>query len=102
MNQNDQFTPLHLASFKGNMDAALSLIANGSNVMAQNAFGLNMIHVAAQGDAAPSLYFFLTKGVDINAQDKRGSTPLHWACYSTSEIALSYLLAWNPELNVQD
>jgi ankyrin repeat protein len=27
---------------------------------------------------------------------------LHWACYSQSEIALSYLLAWNCNLNIQD
>ena len=38
----------------------------------------------------------------MNLQDKRGSTPLHWACYSNSEIALSFLLAWGPELNNQD
>lgn len=41
-------------------------------------------------------------GLDINKQDKRGSTPLHWACYSQSEVALSYLVAWNPNLNLQD
>ena len=40
--------------------------------------------------------------MDINKQDKRGSTPLHWACYSQSEIALTYLLAWSPNLNLQD
>jgi len=30
--------------------------------------------------------------------DNRGSTPLHWACYSKSEFALSYILAMNPKL----
>lgn len=84
------------------MDAVKSLIAHGSDVQAENAFGLNMIHVAAQGDAASTLYFFKQQGVNINKQDKRGSTPLHWACYSNSEIALSYLLAWEPLLDVQD
>ena len=43
----DQFTPLHLASFKENLDAAHALIAHGSDIWAENAFGLNMIHVAA-------------------------------------------------------
>lgn len=61
-----------------------------------------MLHVAAQGDAAPSLFYFMKLGLNINALDKRGSSPLHWACYSQSEIALSYLLAWKPELNLQD
>ena len=27
---------------------------------------------------------------------------MHWACYSNSEIALSYLLAWKPEMNIKD
>lgn len=61
-----------------------------------------MLHVAAQGDSASSLYLFKDLKVNINKQDKRGSTPLHWACYSQSEIALSYLLAWGPDLNIKD
>ncbi len=32
----------------------------------------------------------------------RGSTPLHWACYSQSEIALSYLVSWETKLDIQD
>lgn len=41
-------------------------------------------------------------GLDINTPDRRGSTPLHWACFRQSEIALGYLLAWNPKLDAQD
>lgn len=96
----DQFTALHLASYRGNMDAIRTLMRLGADKHAENYFGLNMVHVAAQGDQAASLYYFKSQGVDINKQDKRGSTPLHWACYSQSEIALTYLLAWNPDLNI--
>ena len=59
-----------------------------------------MLHVAAQGDCAPPLYLFKELGIGINLQDVRGSTPLHWACYSYSEIALMYILAWNVDVNV--
>ena len=38
----------------------------------------------------------------INATDHRGSTPLHWACYSKSEIAISYLIAWKAEIEMKD
>jgi ankyrin repeat protein len=41
-------------------------------------------------------------GLDINSRDNRNSTPLHWACYSKSEISLSYLLAWIEEIDTQD
>ena len=40
--------------------------------------------------------------MDINIRDNRLSTPLHWACYSKSEVALNYLLSMNPDLNAQD
>ena len=54
----DQFTPLHLASFKNNIDAIETLITYGANPHAKNELGLNMLHVAAQGDSAVSLYYF--------------------------------------------
>jgi len=38
----------------------------------------------------------------INEPDNRGSTPLHWACYSKAEFALSYILAMNPQLEITD
>ena len=62
----EEFTALHLASFKGNMDAIRALIAYGANIHAVNKFGLNMLHVAAQGDVACSLYFFKEKGVSLD------------------------------------
>ena len=40
--------------------------------------------------------------MDINDVDNRKSTPLHWACYSKSEFALSYLLALSPKIEAQD
>lgn len=67
----------------------------------KNMYGANMLHVSAQGDQPASLVFFIIeKGMDINEVDNRGSTPLHWACYSKSEFALSYLLALQPKLEI--
>ena len=56
---HNQFTPLHLASFKGNMDAIETLVSYGADPHAKNGYGLNMLHVAAQGDSAVSLYYFM-------------------------------------------
>ena len=71
---------------------------------AVNLFGLNVLHLAAQGDQPLSLYYFKSQHMDLYAPDKRLSTPLHWACFSNSEIALIYLLAWyrTDKLNLQD
>ena len=52
-----------------------------------------------------SLYYFhKVKSMDINTLDARGSTPLHWACFSCSELALIYILAWikPADLRLQD
>lgn len=38
----------------------------------------------------------------MNLTDNRGSTPLHWACYSRAEFALNYLLSMKPDLEVKD
>jgi ankyrin repeat protein len=43
----DKFTPLHFASFKGNVKAIETLINHGADVHLTNGFGLNMLHVAA-------------------------------------------------------
>lgn len=40
--------------------------------------------------------------MDINRPDKRGSTPLHWACFARSEFALAYILTMKPELEAKD
>ena len=61
-----------------------------------------MLHVAAQGDQPASLYFFRKLGLDIDSRDKRQSTPLHWAAFSGAELALSYIVAWNPDINAVD
>jgi palmitoyltransferase len=58
------------------------LVEYGANINILNNNGLNMLHVAAQGDTAPTLYMFKELGINLNAQDMRGSTPIHWACYS--------------------
>jgi len=91
---------MHYGSFSGNLDAIYSLIENGADIFEVNAQKLNMLHVAAQGDCPPPVYLFNLLGIDINSKDSRGSSPLHWACYSYSELTCIYLLAMKPDVNV--
>jgi ankyrin repeat protein len=46
----DEFTPLHFASFNGNIDAIETLVEFGADIHAVNKNKLNMLHVAAQND----------------------------------------------------
>ena len=75
-----------------------------ADMHARNMHGLNVLHIAAQGDQPISLYYFKSQHLDLYSKDFRNSTPLHWACFSNSEVALVYLLGWYTvdKLNIQD
>ena len=101
---DEEFTALHFATYHGNYALIKFLIDNAkADINKRNKFGSTVLHIAAQGDQALPLYYFhKVCGMDINLRDNRLSTPLHWACYSKSEVALNYLLPMNPDLNAKD
>ena len=71
------------------------LIEEGADKYVTNKHGLNCLHIAAQGDQPISLYYFhKLLNLNINEKDHRGSTPLHWAIFSCSELAMIYILTW--------
>ena len=101
---DERFTALHFATYHGNMELIRLMVEEmAADIRIKNAYGANVLHVAAQGDQPCPLYYFtMRKDMDINEQDNRGSTPLHWACYSKAEYALNYILAFGPNLEIQD
>lgn len=101
---DEQFTALHFATYHGNYQL-ITLICDEmrADINLRNVYGAHVLHIAAQGDQpTPLFYFVRIKGMSLDDVDNRGSTPLHWACYSKSEFALSYILAMNPNLESQD
>lgn len=61
------------------------------------------MHMAAQGDKPNVLVYFKDKfKMDYNQKDYNGSTPLHWACYMSSENSINFLLSWMDDVNVID
>lgn len=95
IDSQDGLTALHLASFIGNAAIIDLLLANGADPHVQTYSGEQMLHMAAQGDAAYSIFFFKDLGHDINCQDSLGRTPLHWACLKASYVAFQYLMPSN-------
>ena len=97
------FTALHYASYRGNIDIINKLIENSADIEVTNFRGLNVLHMAAQGNHPSSLVYFKDKYfLNIQSIDEVGSTPLHWACYTGSEISVMYLLSWGANVNVKD
>ena len=100
--QNDTgVTPLHLASFKGNINVINYLLEHGADESIITKRKLNIFHYSAQGNKPSSLMFFYLRFKNnnntnllkyITDEDEGGSTPLHWAAYSSAEECLLYLI----------
>jgi ankyrin repeat protein len=87
------FRAIHYAAFRGNLDMINKLVLNGADVHATTRKGLNLLHIAAQGDQINSLVYFLEKfELKITSEDKFGSTPLHWACFTGSEAIVNFII----------
>ena len=56
--EEDGFTALHFASFRGNLTLIKLLMKNGADMYIRNNFGINVMHVAAQGDQPISMFYF--------------------------------------------
>lgn len=96
-------TALHYASYRGNIEVINKLIESGADIEVSNNRGLNVLHMASQGNQPGALVYFTEKySMNIHSVDDLGSTPLHWACYTGSETSVLFLLSWDPKVNAQD
>ena len=96
---------LHYASFQGNIDILKYLINYGADINALTDRKLNVLHYAAQGNQPNSLvyfYLFHKDKIDLEITDIGGSTPLHWASYSSSAEMALYLLNYGVDINKKD
>jgi ankyrin repeat protein len=97
------FTALHYASFKGNVKLCEKLIELNADYNVTNDNGLNLIHMAAQGDQPETLVLFKDKyKIDLFSLDHVKSSPIHWAAYMGSDVSLDFLASWKLPLNSKD
>ena len=100
------FRAIHYASYKGNVDAIKLLMTYGADVHMKTKKGLNVLHLAAQGDQPSSLVYFMEKfKFNFNAEDRYGSTILHWACFAGAEYVFDLIISnysQSLDLNKQD
>lgn len=86
----DGWTPLHLAAFFNQADAALALIEAGADVNARstNQMANTALHAAAAGGANDVARLLIERGASANARQHGGWTPLHSAAQSgNAELA---------------
>jgi ankyrin repeat protein len=88
------YTPLHLASSRGQAEAVARLLEAGSKVGPLTATGVQPLHLAAQAGNANAVKALLDRGAEVNAKDKtHGRTPLIFAASQDRLDAMKVLLA---------
>ena len=62
--------------------------ANADSLEASDPAGSTLLHHAAGFGSLDVMTWLLDRGADVNARNRRGSTPLHWATHDESKVRL--------------
>jgi len=81
---SDGFTPLHLACFFGQVEAAETLVQRGADANAVSPGRIAVIHSAAASRNAALIKLVLQAGANPNLQQQGGYTALHEAAMHNS------------------
>lgn len=86
---------LHLAARWDNLEAAEWLVNAGADLSARTPFNNStVLHEAAGGPASEAIVeWLIRKGASVNAKNKHGSMPIHFAAGSLNDEALRVLIA---------
>ncbi|KAJ1697037.1 hypothetical protein LUZ63_005549 [Rhynchospora breviuscula] len=86
-------TALHWAAVRGATPVADILLQNGAHAEAADTHGYRAVHVASQYGQTAFLNHIISKyGVDFDALDNDGRSPLHWAAYKGHTDTVRLLL----------
>ena len=97
------YNALLYSAFRGNLEIFNKLMEIGADISLTNSSGLNVLHLASQGNYPNIIVFLIEKYfVDINSRDNKGNTALHWAVYKNSKQAVDYLVYYNIDINIKD
>ena len=103
-------TALHIAAFKSDFNVVQMLVDIAHTVVnCRDNKGCTPLHYAVQGgdqesheDFSRCVELLLERGADVEAQNSRGSTPLHLAASKMSEKAIRLLIRKGANINLQD
>lgn len=73
------WTPLHIAAKRGNLDIVQLLIERGAELNALNSMGQTPLFLAVQGGHKDIANLLIERGAIVRIKDKFDKTPLDWA-----------------------
>ena len=89
----DEYTPLHRASYNGHIDVVEYLLYSGADIQARTIDGWQPLHCACRWNKYRTAALLLQNGALINSKTNGGQTPLHLAASNDrAKLTLELLL----------
>lgn len=103
INQNNEngFSPLILACYRGNIEVAKFLIDNAKNINYKSQEGTALAGLSVKYNKE-LVEYLLKKKADPNIADSTGSTPLFWAVKFGNKELISLLLKYKADKSIKD
>ena len=100
----DGWTPLHLAAFFGQREAAERLLAAGAALSAKstNSMRNTPLHAAVAGGRTAVALLLIQRGAEVNAADSGRHTPLHIAAENGNAAVVESLLTHGADAHAVD
>jgi len=97
---NEQWTPLHVASLNGHVEVVKLLLAHPNiNINLKNDEGQTPLSVGCQYGRVSVVELLLKdRRVDVTPDDDRGRTPLWWTAYCGCDEVVEWLIASGSDL----
>jgi ankyrin repeat protein len=98
----DGSTPLHCATWKGQLEVAALLIESGADVNAHNEndhWGTTPLHAAAHANQAAIAQLLIDHGANVNAADREGRTPMFHTTFHQAKAVAKLLEKLGARLN---
>lgn len=95
-------SPLHIASFSGDVDAVQGLLVQGSDVSTPDGFKLTPLHYAARAGHTAVARILVGAGANMLARDEERWTPVHDAARYGQDFVLRLLLTAGANATARD
>ncbi|XP_045104225.1 serine/threonine-protein kinase TNNI3K-like isoform X4 [Portunus trituberculatus] len=94
------FSPLHIVSYKGDVEIVRLFLENCSHLDHTGAGSLTALHLSCLSGQLEVTQALAQRGANIEARDAVSYSPLHIACLYGNETVVEYLLSRGVDVNI--